>query len=132
MSNYQLTTTYTAELTEAHLRLIAEYVEVAHRAICGQYKPLFDLIQEKTGAKLDYNEKVELEQLLLSKLQPELEPNSSYSGDFDALGYQTYRDILEFFEEQRTDKEKNSFFKSVYSWKQGQIANEPKLKIIKM
>lgn len=127
--------TYTIELTEAHLRLIAEFVEVTHRAICGQYKPLFDLIQDRTKSELSYDDKIALESLLLSKFQPKLETGASYSGDFEALGYQTYRDILEFFQEEQdkelTEEEKNSFLRSVYSWKQDQIAKEPKLKISK-
>lgn len=119
--------THKIELTEAHLRLMAEYIEVTHRAICGQYKPLFDLIQEKTKCELKYEDKRVLESLLLSKLQPKLKDGSSYSGDFDALGYQTYRDILEYFASLRP-KEVGRL-SSVYSWPQSQIANEPKLNI---
>lgn len=119
--------THKIELTEAHLRLMAEYIEVTHRAICGQYKPLFDLIQERTKSELTYDDKTALESLLLSKLQPKLKDGSSYSGDFDALGYQTYRDILEYFASLQS-KEPGSL-SSVYSWAQGQIASEPKLNI---
>lgn len=128
--------THKIELTEEHLELIAQYIEATHRAICGQYDFLIDLIKEKTGAKISYEEKQQLENILKEKTHPNLEWNASYGGDFDALGYQTYRDILEYFEEERdkerTEEQKNSFLKSVYAWKQGQIAKEPKLIIKKL
>ncbi len=121
--------THTVELTEAHLRLIAEYVEVTHRAICGQYKPLIDLICDLNETKLNYKEKENLEFFLKNKLQPKLKWNESMPGTFDALGYQTYRDILEFFED---GKDQGGFFDSVYRHKMDQIAKEPKLKINKI
>ena len=126
--------THQVQLTKAHLRLIAEFVEVTHRAICGQYKPLFDLIQNKTGSSVDYETKMGLEAFLLSKFQPTIATGASYSGTFEPLGYQTYRDILEFLEEeyQSENPQPESILKSVYSHKQDQIANEPKLKISKI
>ena len=59
---------------------------------------------------------------------------ASYSGTFEPLGYQTYRDILEFLEVeyQAKNPQSENVLTSVYAYKQDQIASEPKLKISKL
>lgn len=113
------------KLTKAHLELISEYVEATHRAICGDYNALLDLIATKTDIKLSYEEKQEIQENLRAKLQPGLEWHSSYSGIFDALGYQTYRDVEEYLSELRGSN-------NVYSHKMLRIAKEPKMEIGKV
>ena len=111
---------YNVEVTEEHLKIMADFIEATHRAVCGQYSTFFDIIKNYTNFTL--KDKYALESFLQSQTYPELEPNSSYSGTYEALGYQTYRDILEFFA-----KKDNS--NNVYSCSMSQISDQPKLKI---
>ena len=96
--------TYQITITEEQLHLIANSVELVHRAVRGQFIPLFDEIQD-TNQEVKSKDKIEKEcsyeeMLTLEKECQKLLISSTtgmWARNFDAISYQTYRDILEYF-----------------------------------
>ncbi len=94
---------YQITITEEQLHLIANSVELVHRAVCGQFTPLFDEVQYK-NQEIKINDKIEKEcsyeeMLVLEQMCQEKLITSStkmWAGSANPLAYQTYRDILEY------------------------------------
>jgi len=115
--------------TKEHLELMARYIEATYRAICGQWGDLLTLVACKHKKDLTWDKRQALEVLLNREILDIKDGDFLPSGVFDALGYQTYRDILEYFFDLDnpgiSDKDRAKSC-NVYAYK-SKVSSHPKL-----
>lgn len=129
MSHQPLVKLHNIVCTKEHLEVMASYIEVTHNAICGQWGDLLTLVAEKHQKELTWEKRQFLEVFLNRQILDIKDGDYLPSGHFDELGYQTYRDILEwFFDLQNpgiSEEDRDKSF-NVYAYK-SKLSKKPKL-----
>ena len=130
------------ELNEKQARLIAEALEQHSRILCGQIGLTYiKALETSLYRDCEYNDdlwnkrdKIDVKLQELKELVfPELSVNESYGiGKFEEadLGYEMYKSILYYFEQERMKKEGEKYISNVHSYSPLKLTKEPLIKII--